>query len=220
MNEQSIMDYITEIEMIYSMQDETRNNESENDNESDNYNDNDNESENDNDNGNIDQIRDIENNPISEENNTFYDLIRMYSEQNQRQYRNFFSIDSDIIQVTRNAMMIQIQDTLENEMLNQTIQASLEQDQPIEKKVLSDKGKTSIKSFSFRYNKDYNDKITYCQCPISLEPFRENDKISKLPCGHEFIHSNIMKWLESESVNCPVCRYELDYKIVLVRPNQ
>lgn len=223
-DEQSIMDYITEIELIYSMQEMDQ----ENDNDDDNditiggNNNSINETGLDVVEREIDRAMDRNETDITdaESRNTFYNLIRMYNRQNNRVYRNFSSIDNDITQVT-DTWLLQFQDALENEVMNQTIEASLQQSQPIEKRILSDKGKISIETYRFKSYKDCNyHKFTSYQCPISLEPFQENDLISKLPCGHEFLQENIMLWLETESVKCPVCRYELEYKSIYVQSKE
>ena len=46
------------------------------------------------------------------------------------------------------------------------------------------------------------------ECPISLEEFKEDDKIIELPCNHIFNENNIKNWLK-EKPNCPVCRMSL-----------
>ena len=46
------------------------------------------------------------------------------------------------------------------------------------------------------------------ECPISLEEFKEGDKIIELPCNHIFNEINIKNWLK-EKPNCPVCRMTL-----------
>lgn len=46
----------------------------------------------------------------------------------------------------------------------------------------------------------------YTECPISLESFRDEDQITKLPCGHIFTSSLIRQHLTTTSVFCPSCR--------------
>ena len=74
------------------------------------------------------------------------------------------------------------------------------------KRVLSEKGKTQIKTVKFSSTMK-NDK-----CPILLEKFNEGDDVSVLPCEHVFTPSAIDEWLNDEQANCPVCRFELDSK--------
>ena len=45
-------------------------------------------------------------------------------------------------------------------------------------------------------------------CPICMEDCTENDKCSRLPCGHSFHRHCIAKWLKMNHI-CPLCRYEL-----------
>jgi hypothetical protein len=46
-------------------------------------------------------------------------------------------------------------------------------------------------------------------CPISLEPFNENDMVQQLrPCGHIFHTPYFNQWFNS-NVRCPVCRYDI-----------
>ena len=75
------------------------------------------------------------------------------------------------------------------------------------KNVLSDEGKTQVKTLTYDKN---NFKET--KCPILQVPFEEGETIAQLPCGHIFNKDSIMQWLEEESNKCPVCRFELDSK--------
>lgn len=46
-------------------------------------------------------------------------------------------------------------------------------------------------------------------CPISMEPFRENDQVCRiLTCGHMFHVAQIHRWFQRNS-RCPVCRCNL-----------
>ncbi len=45
-------------------------------------------------------------------------------------------------------------------------------------------------------------------CPICMEDCTENDKCSKLPCGHSFHRHCITEWLKINH-RCPLCRFEL-----------
>ena len=75
------------------------------------------------------------------------------------------------------------------------------------KKVLSDKGKESLKRV--RYKKS---EASYHSCPILCTEFEDDEEITVLPCNHCFNSTAIEKWLTEEKSECPVCRTELDYK--------
>ena len=75
------------------------------------------------------------------------------------------------------------------------------------KKVISDKGKDTLKEIIYDDSK-YETK----ECVISMDEFKNGDKIIQLPCNHIFHEKSIKTWLCEESSKCPVCRYELDYK--------
>jgi hypothetical protein len=46
-------------------------------------------------------------------------------------------------------------------------------------------------------------------CPISLEPFHENDRVVMIKhCSHIFKPEEIQSWFQS-NVRCPVCRYDI-----------
>ena len=46
-------------------------------------------------------------------------------------------------------------------------------------------------------------------CPISLEPFNDEDEILRIKsCGHYFIKDKILAWFNSH-VHCPLCRYDI-----------
>jgi hypothetical protein len=47
------------------------------------------------------------------------------------------------------------------------------------------------------------------ECPITLEPFTENEVVTKLPCNHVFNTKAIEHWLATQNAQCPVCRYQL-----------
>ena len=53
-------------------------------------------------------------------------------------------------------------------------------------------------------NQQYND-----MCPITLNPFRENETISQIiSCGHCFNSDALNTWFR-QSVRCPFCRYDI-----------
>lgn len=75
------------------------------------------------------------------------------------------------------------------------------------KKVISDKGKDKLKEIIYDDSKSETK-----ECVISMDEFKNGDKIIQLPCNHIFHKTSIKTWLCEESSKCPVCRYELDYK--------
>jgi len=75
------------------------------------------------------------------------------------------------------------------------------------KNVLSKEGKTKIKYLQYESGM-FEEK----KCPILQLPFKNEDDIAQLPCGHIFDKNSVLQWLEEESNKCPVCRYELKSK--------
>jgi len=75
------------------------------------------------------------------------------------------------------------------------------------KKVISDKGKDTLKEIIYD-----DSKYETTECVISMDEFHNGDKIIQLPCNHIFHKKSIKTWLCEESHKCPVCRYELDFK--------
>lgn len=155
--------------------------------------------------------------PESSNNNSFYDIIQYYQEQQlfNRQPRytmNPVSVLSESF-IYSNTMLEILQDAMEEQILNEALQASLEEIQPEEKHLLSETGKKNIKHF--HYDSDIH--TNFKECPISMEEFQKGDQLSQLPCEHVFLKDNIMKWLNEECARCPVCRNELDYDTIYVR---
>lgn len=58
---------------------------------------------------------------------------------------------------------------------------------------------------------EYNDSLEIKECPITLEKFKEKDKIIELPCKHYFSKNAIITWFKEKLSNpiCPLCRYKL-----------
>ena len=51
-------------------------------------------------------------------------------------------------------------------------------------------------------------------CSILQDDFDENEIILRLPCKHYFNYDSIIRWFQTESHICPVCRFNLDYREV------
>jgi Ring finger domain len=46
-------------------------------------------------------------------------------------------------------------------------------------------------------------------CPISLDSFQQNDRVSQINnCGHIFNSNELYRWFET-NVHCPICRYDI-----------
>ena len=55
-------------------------------------------------------------------------------------------------------------------------------------------------------------------CGIWQEEFEAGEAIKVLPCNHAFRAEAITKWLTTEKAECPICRFKLDSKEVIVHP--
>lgn len=54
-----------------------------------------------------------------------------------------------------------------------------------------------------------NTRITNNTCPITLEPFEEQQMLTQITyCGHVFSQDGINRWFEG-NVRCPICRYDI-----------
>jgi hypothetical protein len=53
-------------------------------------------------------------------------------------------------------------------------------------------------------------------CGIWQEEFEKGEAIKVLPCNHAFRAEAITKWLTTEKAECPICRFKLDSKEVIV----
>jgi hypothetical protein len=56
-------------------------------------------------------------------------------------------------------------------------------------------------------------------CGIWQEDFEKGEAIKVLPCNHAFKAEAITKWLTTEKAECPICRFKLESKEVIVRPD-
>lgn len=81
------------------------------------------------------------------------------------------------------------------------------------KKVITEEGQHAIVDKKFTAAMVEELKINGV-CGIWLEEFEEGDDIKILPCNHAFKSEAIMKWLQKEKAECPVCRFSLQSKEV------
>ena len=56
-------------------------------------------------------------------------------------------------------------------------------------------------------------------CGIWQEEFEKGEAIKVLPCNHAFRTEAITKWLTTEKAECPMCRFKLESKEVIVHPD-
>jgi hypothetical protein len=56
-------------------------------------------------------------------------------------------------------------------------------------------------------------------CGIWQEEFEAGEAIKVLPCNHAFRAEAITKWLTTEKAECPICRFKLESKEVIVHPS-
>ena len=50
--------------------------------------------------------------------------------------------------------------------------------------------------------------------------FEEGQEITLSPCNHAFTKGALEKWLEKEKPECPICRYQFDYKEVRIKKKE
>ena len=73
------------------------------------------------------------------------------------------------------------------------------------KNVISEKAKNLLKKVKYEKNICSNET-----CPITQDIFQEGDSVTVLPCGHGFSQGTVERWLEKQSNECPICRYEFE----------
>jgi hypothetical protein len=56
-------------------------------------------------------------------------------------------------------------------------------------------------------------------CGIWQEEFEKGEAVKVLPCNHAFRAEAITKWLTTEKAECPMCRFKLESKEVIVHPD-
>ena len=47
-------------------------------------------------------------------------------------------------------------------------------------------------------------------CAICLAEWKLRESVTTLPCGHEFHHRCVVKWLTKNQAKCPVCRRSVE----------
>jgi hypothetical protein len=89
------------------------------------------------------------------------------------------------------------------------------------KRVISDEARCQIVDKQFTSAMVEELKINEA-CGIWQEDFEEGEAIKILPCNHAFKAEAIIKWLEEEKAECPICRSTLESKEVIQNqePNQ
>lgn len=140
-------------------------------------------------------------------------IIQLNHMREQQRYQ-MYNFSQDLSSVNR----LFVQNMENDQIYNQVIQGSQDTLQPVEKHIITEEGKQELFEYIFSSMDDRFSEEKYNNiCPISLEDFREGDVIIEIPCRHRFIKDNILTWLEEESASCPVCRYELDSKKIIVK---
>lgn len=104
---------------------------------------------------------------------------------------------------------------MDNIIMEQALEASLEQEQPVEKHVISDEGKEELLYLRYPGKEIMNMICDNRECAITQEPFKEEDNIVILPCRHGYMEDSILRWLEEESATCPMCRHNLPSKSIV-----
>jgi hypothetical protein len=82
------------------------------------------------------------------------------------------------------------------------------------KRVISDEARCQIVDKQFTSAMVEELKINEA-CGIWQEDFEEGEAIKILPCNHAFKAEAIIKWLEEEKAECPICRSALESKEVI-----
>ena len=104
---------------------------------------------------------------------------------------------------------------MDNILMERALEASLEEEQPVEKYIISDEGKEKLVYLRYPGKEIMNMICDNQECAITQEPFKEEDNIVILPCRHGYMEDDILRWLEEESASCPICRHELPSKLII-----
>lgn len=115
---------------------------------------------------------------------------------------NFFQYNN--IELSNNIFDIILSEMAYRTQYQQALNNSLD-DTNMYEKVISKIGVKQLKKRRFKKYL-YKDQLT---CPITMEKFKDSEKITQLPCGHIFKKDAIYEWVYNNKPTCPVCRYEL-----------
>ena len=92
-----------------------------------------------------------------------------------------------------------------NEIINATLN---DPSQSLYKNVINKEAEESIEIKTYTKN-EFSDQP---MCMMTLNDFKEDDKIALLPCKHIFEKDAVLKWLKTEDARCPICRAKLPSK--------
>ena len=71
------------------------------------------------------------------------------------------------------------------------------------------------------YNKETAEEMKInTACGIWQEEIEAGQAVKILPCNHAFDAEAVTKWLTTEKAECPMCRFKLESKEVIVRPSE
>jgi hypothetical protein len=107
----------------------------------------------------------------------------------------------------QNLFNLVYQQDLENQILNQVLQESFEEEQ--ERQLIDMARELDISKIKKSECKDEQ-----CDCRICLCDYEETDELGILPCKHSFHYLCIQEWGKRKP-NCPYC----DVEIPVVKPN-
>jgi hypothetical protein len=91
---------------------------------------------------------------------------------------------------------------------------SLYDSRPV-KRVMPEEKEKEIIETTFKMEEAQERKINTA-CGIWQVDFEEGEPIKILPCNHAFKADAITKWLTTEKAECPICRFALESKEVIV----
>ncbi len=69
--------------------------------------------------------------------------------------------------------------------------------------------RTQIKNIGKYKKVKKDDTLIQTDCPICIEPFKENEFYRKLECGHCFHKRCIDRWFRKDHSDCPMCRKKI-----------
>ena len=104
-----------------------------------------------------------------------------------------------------------LSNTMSDDLVNNFIDSTLNTSKSVYKKIPNEIGLSKIEEVEYRSSNNESQNM----CPIFCLPFEDGEIVCKLPCKHIFSKNGIYRWF-NENNQCPVCRFELDYKEVKV----